>query len=141
MLHRNNYCAAQFPQEHMNMTKAKESIEMMNEINNIGYDSFRQLTDITLKAWNQAMEKQMDAYSSLMTSSLEQIKLVSEAKDYHEVVRCQMDLTRKLGEEMVSKTREAVEMGQQTGEEVRAWFEGSLATVNKQVSKVVEKAA
>ncbi len=123
------------------MTKAKESIEMMNEINSTGYDSFRQLTDITLKAWNQAMEKQMDAYSSLMTSSLEQIKLVSEAKDYHEVVRGQMDLTRKLGEEMVSKTREAVEMGQKTSEEVRAWFESSLATANKQVSKVVEKAA
>jgi len=83
----------------------------------------------------------MDAYSSLMTSSLEQIKLVSEAKDYHEVVRGQMDLTRKLGEEMVSKTREAVEMGQKTSEEVRAWFESSLATANKQVSKVVEKAA
>jgi phasin family protein len=125
----------------MSMTKAKESIEMMNEINSTGYDSFRQLTDITLKAWNQAMEKQMDAYSSLMTSSLEQIKLVSEAKDYHEVVRGQMDLTRKLGEEMVSKTREAVEMGQKTSEEVRAWFESSLATANKQVSKVVEKAA
>jgi len=41
----------------MSMTKAKESIEMMNEINSTGYDSFRQLTDITLKAWNQAMEK------------------------------------------------------------------------------------
>jgi hypothetical protein len=42
---------------------------------------------------------------------------------------------------MVSKTREAVEMGQKTSEEVRAWFESSLATANKQVSKVVEKAA
>jgi phasin family protein len=141
MLHCNNYRTAQSTQEHMSMTKAKESIEMMNEINSNGYDSLRQLTDITLKTWNQAMEKQMDAYSSLMASSLEQIKLVSEAKDYHEVVRGQMDLTRKLGEEMVSKTREAVEMSQKTSEEVRAWFEGSLATVNQQVSKVVEKAA
>lgn len=123
------------------MTKAKESIEMINEINSNGYDSFRQLSDITLKAWNLAMEKQMDAYSSLMTSTLEQLKVISEAKDYHEVVRSQMDLTRKLGEEMVSKTREAVELNQKTGEEVRAWFEGSLTAVNEQVTKVVEKAA
>lgn len=127
--------------EHMTMTKAKESIEMINEINSNGYDSFRQLSDITLKAWNLAMEKQMDAYSSLMTSTLEQLKVISEAKDYHEVVRSQMDLTRKLGEEMVSKTREAVELNQKTGEEVRAWFEGSLTAVNEQVTKVVEKAA
>jgi phasin family protein len=123
------------------MTKAKENIEMMNEINGKGYDSFRQLTDITLNAWNQAIEKQMETYSSLMNSSLEQIKLVSEAKDYHEVVRGQMDMTRKLGEEMVNNTREAVEMSQKTGEEVRAWFENSLSTVNEQVSKAVEKAA
>lgn len=123
------------------MTKAKENIEMMNEFNGKGYDSFRQLTDITLNAWNQAIEKQMETYSSLMNSSLEQIKLVSEAKDYHEVVRGQMDMTRKLGEEMVNNTREAVEMSQKTGEEVRAWFESSLSTVNEQVSKAVEKAA
>jgi phasin family protein len=123
------------------MTKAKENIEMMNEFNGKGYDSFRQLTDITLNAWNQAIEKQMDTYSSLMNSSLEQIKLVSEAKDYHEVVRGQMDMARKLGEEMVNNTREAVEMSQKTGEEVRAWFESSLSTVNEQVSKAVEKAA
>jgi phasin family protein len=123
------------------MTKAKESIEMINEINGKGYDSFRQLSDITLNAWNQAIEKQMEAYSSLMNSSLEQIKLVSEAKDYHEVVRGQMDMTRKLGEEVVNNAREAVEMSQKTGEEVRAWFESSLSSVNEQVSKAVEKAA
>jgi phasin family protein len=123
------------------MTKAKENIEMINEINSKGYDSFRQLTDITLKAWNQAIDKQIEAYTSLMNSSLEQIKLASEAKDYHEVVRSQMDLTRKVGEEMVNNTREAVEMGQKTGEEVRAWFESSLSTANEQVTKAVEKAA
>lgn len=123
------------------MTKAKESIEMMNEINTSGYDSFRQLTDITLKAWNQAIDTQMSVYSTLMDTSMEQIKLASEAKDYQEVVRGQMDMSRKLGEEMVSKTREAVELNQKAGEEVRAWFESSLSSVNEQVSKAVEKAA
>ena len=123
------------------MTKAKESIEMINEFSSNGYDSFRQLSDITLKDWNQAMEKQMDAYSALMTSGLEQAKMISEAKDYHEIVRGQMDFTRKIGEELVNKTREAVELNQKTGEEIRAWFESSLSNVNEQVTKAVEKAA
>lgn len=122
------------------MTKANENIEMINEINSKGYDSLRQLTDITLKAWNQAMDKQMETCSSLMTSSMEQIKLVSEATDYHEAVRSQMDFTRKIGEELLSSTREAVEQNQKTGEEVRAWFEGNLAYVNEQVGKAVGKA-
>jgi phasin family protein len=142
MLQRNNAALHNsLHQEYTSMTKAKESIEMINEISNKGYDSFRQLSDITLKAWNQAMEKQMDAYSALMNSSVEQIKLISEAKDYHEIVRGQMDLTRKIGEELVNKTREAVELNQKTGEEVRTWFESSISTVNEQVTKAVEKAA
>jgi phasin family protein len=123
------------------MSKAKENIEMINEINSKGYDSLRQLTDITLKAWHTAVDKQIAVYSSLMNSSLEQIKLVSEAKDYQEVVRGQMDLTRRVGEEMVSSSREAVELGQKTGEEIRSWFESSLSSVNEQVSKTVGKAA
>ncbi|MCG7924640.1 MAG: phasin family protein [Candidatus Thiodiazotropha taylori] len=123
------------------MANAKESIEMINEFNTTGYDSFRQLTDISLKTWNQVMEAQMDTVTSLMNTNMEQLKLVSEAKDYHEVVRGQMDLTRKLGEELMTKTREAVEMSQKTGEEVRSWYESNLATANEQISKVAEKAA
>jgi phasin family protein len=123
------------------MTKAKENIELINEINSKGYDSYRQLTDITLKAWNQAMDKQIEAYTGLMNSSLEQIKLVSKAKDYQEVFRGQMDLTRKIGEALANKTRDAVELGQKTGEAYRTWFESSLSSVNEQVAKAVGKAA
>lgn len=123
------------------MANAKESIEMINEFNATGYDSFRQLTDISLKTWNQVMEAQMSTFNSLMSASMDQLKLVSEAKDYHEVVRGQMDMTRKLGEEMMTKTRDALEMSQKAGEEVRGWYESNLATANEQFSKVAEKAA
>jgi phasin family protein len=140
MLHRNNAATHNQLGAHT-MANAKESIEMINEFNTTGYDSFRQLTDISLKTWNQVMEAQMNTVSSLMNSSMESLKLVSEAKDYHEVVRGQMDLTRKLGEEMMTKTREAVELNQKTGEEVRGWYESNLATANEQINKVAEKAA
>ncbi|MES9830827.1 MAG: TIGR01841 family phasin [Candidatus Thiodiazotropha sp. LLP2] len=123
------------------MANAKESIEMINDFNTTGYDSIRQLTDISMKTWNQVMEAQMNTFNSLMTTSMDQLKLVSEAKDYHEVVRGQMDMTRKLGEEMMTKTREAVEMSQKTGEEVRSWYESNLATANEQINKAAEKAA
>jgi phasin family protein len=126
--------------EHTTMTKAKENIEMINEINNKGYDSFRQLSDITLKAWNSTVDKQIASYTNLMNAGLEQLKLASEAKDYHEVVHGQMDLTHKIGEELVSNTRDAVELGQKTSEAVRTWFENSLSTVNEQVAKAAEKA-
>ena len=123
------------------MAKAKENIDMINEFNTAGYESFRQLGDISLNAWNQVMDAQMSTLNTLMNTSMEQMKLVSEAKDYHEVVRGQMDLNRKLGENLMGKTREAVELSQKTGEEVRAWYETNLAATNEKISKVAEKAA
>jgi phasin family protein len=123
------------------MANAKESIKMINEFNTTGYESIRQLTDISLKTWNQVMEAQMSTFSSLMTTSMDQLKLVSEAKDYHEIVRGQMDLTHKLSEALMTKTREAVELSQKSGEEVRSWYERNLATANEQISKAAEKAA
>jgi hypothetical protein len=123
------------------MANAKESIEMINEFNKSGYDSFRQLTNISLSTWNQVMETQLNSYNNLLTTGMEHIKLVSEAKDYKDVVRSQMDLTRKLGEELMTKTRETLELSQKTGEEVRSWYESNLATANEQISKVAEKTA
>jgi phasin family protein len=122
------------------MTKAKDNIEMIKAINDKGYESFSQLTDITLKAWNSAVDKQISAYTSLQNSSLEQFRLFSEAKDYQEVVCNQMDMTRKIGEEMVSNVRGAVELSQKTGKEVRTWFESALNSVNEQLTKAAEKA-
>ncbi|MCU7893049.1 MAG: phasin family protein [Candidatus Thiodiazotropha sp. (ex Ustalcina ferruginea)] len=119
----------------------KESIEMIKQFNTTGYDSFRQLSDISLKTWNQIMDAQMNTLSTVMNTSIDQLKLVSEAKDYQEVVRGQMDLTRKLGEELMTKTREAVELSQKTGEEVRSWYESNIAVANEQISKAAEKAA
>jgi phasin family protein len=123
------------------MAKAKESIEMISDFNTAGYESFRKLSDISLNAWNQVVEAQMSTLNTVMNTSMEQMKLVSEAKDYHEVVRGQMDLSRKLGEDLMSKTREAVELSQKTGEEVRSWYETNLAAANEKISKVAEKAA
>lgn len=123
------------------MTKARESMKLINEIGSNGYETLRQLSDITLNAWNQAVEQQLEAYSSLMDSGLEQIKRISDAKDYREIVRGQLELSHKLGEAMMRKTRETVALNQKTGTEIRAWFESGLASAGEQFAKAAEKAA
>jgi phasin family protein len=123
------------------MANAKESIEMINEFNTSGYDSIRQLTDIGLKTWNTVMEAQLNTLNSVMNTSMEQFKLMTESKDYHTALAGQMDLTRKLGEDLLSKTREVIDLGQKTGEEYRGWYESNLAEMNKKINKVAEKAA
>ncbi|MET0027848.1 MAG: phasin family protein [Candidatus Thiodiazotropha sp.] len=123
------------------MANAKESIEMMNEFNTSGYDSFRQLTDIGLKTWNYVMDAQLSTLNTVMNSGMEQFKLMTESKDYHTALRGQMDLSRKLGEDLMTKTREVIEQGQKTGEEYRGWYETNMASINEKINKVAEKAA
>ncbi len=123
------------------MANAKESIEMINEFNTSGYDSFRQLTDIGLKTWNYVMDAQLSTLNTVMNTGMEQFKLMTESKDYHTALRGQMDLTRKLGEDLMTKTREVIEQGQKTGEEYRGWYETNMASVNEKINKVAAKAA
>jgi len=116
------------------MANAKESIEMINEFNTSGYDSIRQLTDIGLKTWNHVMEAQLSTLNSVMNTGMEQFKLMTESKDYHTALRGQMDLTRKLGEDLMTKTREAIDLGQKTGEEYRGWYETNLSAMNEKIN-------
>ena len=123
------------------MTNVKENIEMMNEMGTNSYSSLRQLGEINLATWNKLMQSQMSLVTTLMESSIDQMKLLTEAKDYHEVSRSQINLTQKMGELFVEKTRENIELTQKAGEDYRLWFEGSMANANEQFTKAAEKAA
>jgi len=123
------------------MSKAKENMKWINEFGNNGYNNLRELSDITLTAWNRALDQQLETYNSLMDSGLEQIKSLSEATDYQAVVRGQLELGRKLSETVVNKTRETVALNRKTGDEIRAWFESGLASANEQFAKATGKAA
>jgi phasin family protein len=123
------------------MTNVKENIEMMNEMGSNSYSSLRQLGEINLNTWNKLMQNQMAMVTTLMESSIGQLKLMTEAKDYHEVSRSQIDLAQKLGGLFMDKTRENIELAQKAGEDYRLWFEGSMANANEQFAKAAEKAA
>ena len=123
------------------MTNVKENIDMINEMGNTGYESIRALTDLNLSTWNKLMEKQMDTLNSVMENSMEQMKQLSEAKNYQDAARVQMEMGRKISEELMGKTRETVELAQKAGEEYRTLFEGNVATAKEQMTQAAEKVA
>ena len=123
------------------MTNVKENIDMINEMGSNSYSSLRQLGEINLATWNKLMQNQMSLATTLMESTIDQMKLLTEAKDYHEVSRSQIDMTQKMGKLFMQKTRESIELAQKAGEDYRLWFEGSVANANEQFTKAAEKAA
>jgi phasin family protein len=88
-----------------------------------------------MNTWNSLMEQQMSAFNSLVDTAVAQAKLYSESKDYTEMVSGQVELTRKLAEEMVEKSRKSAEVVQSAGEAYRSWAEESFKQVSDQANK------
>jgi phasin family protein len=143
MLHCNN-CAVHnlsTTQEIIDMYKPQETVEMMNELGTKGYNSLRQLGEMQMAAWNGLMEKQLQAFNVAVDSAVAQVQLVAEGKEPQELVQAQVELNRKLAEEMMAKTRESFELVQKAGEDVRGWAEEAVKQASAEAEKVSEKVA
>ena len=123
------------------MHKPQETVEMMNELGSMGYNSLRQLGELQMAAWNGLMEKQMEAFNVAVDTAVAQVQLVSEGKEPQELVQAQVELNRKLADEMIGKTRESVELVQKAGEDVRGWAEEAVKQATAEAEKVSEKVA
>ena len=123
------------------MYKPQETVEMMNELGSMGYNSLRQLGELQMAAWNGLMEKQMEAFNVAVDTAVAQVQLVSEGKEPQELVQAQVELNRKLADEMIGKTRESVELVQKAGEDVRGWAEEAVKQATAEAEKVSEKVA
>jgi phasin family protein len=123
------------------MNKAQETVEMMNDLSSKGYNSLRALGEMQMAAWNGLMEKQFEAFSAVVETAVAQTQLVGEGKEPQELIREQVELNRKLAEQMIEKTRESVELVQKAGEDVRGWAEVAVKQATTEAEKVSEKVA
>jgi len=123
------------------MTDINETIETMNEMGTKTYDSLRKLGEMQLSTWNKLFEKQIETFNMVMANAVSQAELASEAKDYSEILKGQMTLNQKLGEDLIEKTRETAEFVQQTGEEYRTWAEAAVKEASDKFTAVAKKAA
>jgi len=123
------------------MTNFNDTLETMNELGNKGYDNLRKLGEIQLDTFNKLFEKQAEVFSMMMSSATAQLEAVSESKDYQDAVRSQIDFGQKLAANLVEKTRETVEIAQQSGDAYRTWAEGVAKETAEQVNEAAKQAA
>lgn len=123
------------------MSNAQETVEMMNELGTKGYNSLRQLGEMQLAAWNGLMEKQIEVFNVVVETTVAQVQLAGEGKEPQEVLQTQVELNRKLAEQMIEKTRESVELVQKAGEDYRGWAEEAVRQATEEAGKVSDKVA
>jgi phasin family protein len=133
MLQRNN--VALHKREGIEMTSAKESFELFNEMSSKGYEAARQLGEINLRTMEQLVGRQMDAVALIMESGLQQVKMVSEAKGYNELVKGQVDLAKGLGERVLEESRNNMKLASDTRDEYRAWLETGMDAMREKMGE------
>jgi phasin family protein len=117
------------------MTSAKESFELFNEMSSKGYEAARQLGEINLRTMEQLVGRQMDAVALIMESGLQQVKMVSEAKGYNELVKGQVELAKGLGERVLEESRNNMKLASDTRDEYRAWLETGMDAMREKMGE------
>lgn len=123
------------------MKTAQENLAMVEDFGNFGFEGARALAQLNLKTWEKLVEKQMETFSLFMNTSAKQLKIVGETKDAKALTEAQVELARELGETLVSKGRETLELTTAVSDEYRTFFEGRMETLKSKASKVAEQSA
>ncbi|MET0106481.1 MAG: phasin family protein [Sedimenticola sp.] len=123
------------------MTTAKENLEMLKDFGTNGYENARALGELNLRTWEKLAEAQMATFSLFVDTGIAQMKLATESKDPKELVNGQVELARKLGEELVTKGRETMELTNEARDEYSALVEKGISQFASKVTEATQKAA
>lgn len=123
------------------MNNAQQTTEMMSKLGNQGFDSLRRLGELNVATWSTLIDQQMRSFNTVVDSSLAQMSLLGEGKEPQELVSAQLDLSRKLTEQLVEDGRKSVELAQGAGEEYRSWAESAAKLATEQAESVAETMA
>jgi len=114
------------------MDKTQETFELFGKFGNQSLDSLKQLGELQMNAWTKLMDKQVALFNSVMDNTSKQVELVSSNKTVEEKINAQMELSRNFAENMMEKTRESVELAQETTEAYRQWADKNIETAKQQ---------
>ncbi len=107
------------------------NIDMMNELNSKTYESTRKLADLTLRNLETLLSRQMDAATLFVETGLRQYRLVTENKNYNELMRAEMEMAREFGDRIVAESRQNMKLMGEAREGYRSWYEQNMAAAKK----------
>ncbi|MCP3867778.1 MAG: phasin family protein [Gammaproteobacteria bacterium] len=123
------------------MATPTDNLEILKDLGTSGFEVIRALGELNLRTWEKLMEQQMDTFGLCVNSGIEQVKLITETDDYAALVNGQIELNRQFSETLTEKTREAMVLSNEAGDEYRAWFENGVGSLTGQAGEIAGKAA
>ena len=112
---------------------SNEMIENINKMGKSSYDSMKELYEINLKVYSQLAEQQVAFANLLIDSTTTQMKMLSKAKGYKDIVSGQSQILSEMTEKAQGIARNTMDIVNESKDEVSAWVEKGV----KEVSAVV----
>ena len=123
------------------MITANENLEMFKEFGTTGYETLRALTDLNVRTYEKLVEAQAETFNLFVDAGIEMVKLSSEAKDPKTFVENEVELAKQLGETLVAKGRQSLEVATEVRDEYQAFAEANVESFTAKVNEVAKKAA
>jgi phasin family protein len=118
-----------------------EVLDTMTSMNKTAYEAMKHLMEINAKAMAKLTEKQMGIAASCMNLGIEQMEIVSSAKDYAGYMSKQTGLMKSCSEEAMDSAKAMLDILTKTRDELTSWFESGVSTMTKATESNLKPAA
>lgn len=113
----------------------KDNVNAINEMSNKGFERLNRLGELHLSVWERLASRQMEAVNLMLEQGARQMRLVSEAKGYSELVRGQMELAKETGERLMAETKTNIALAGEVRDQYRTWFQSGVTEFTAELRK------
>ena len=96
------------------------------QMNELMTDSFKQLSNINSKAYDQVVKSQTELANVCVRTGLKQMELAKEFKDTENFIKQQKEVTRETVEELQKFTTATVQLAATTRDDIIGWMENNI---------------
>ncbi len=123
------------------MYNAKENLETIKNLGTAGYESLNALTELNVHTFEKLVAMQAETFNLFVDAGTELVKLSTEVKDPKAFVEGEVELAKQLGENLVAKGKESLEVTTEVRDEYTAWVESNVETFTAKANEIVQIAA
>lgn len=105
--------------------------ETITEVNEIVTDSFKQLSDISTRAYDSLVKGQTEIADIYVRTGVKQLELTRGLTDVPAYLKAQQELTVELSEELIKYGQSSVERTTTSRDDLFGWVESNTQSIAK----------
>ncbi len=119
----------------------KTFAETITEANEFVTDSFKKLSDVNSRAYENIVKGQTEIANIYVRTGIKQLELVRDVKDVPAYLKAQNELTVEFAEELIKCAQSAMEAATTSRDDLFGWIETSVQDATKKYPLTEAKAA